>query len=317
MKNFSWLLNRYVLGALCAAPLLLNSATTFADEMPAAEAAPASEAAPAAVEAAAPVAPAEPAPDWTLTYNLGLYSHYMFRGYESSDGPALQGGIDLGHSSGFYIGTWASNLDPDYYGRSKALGTSGNHVETDFYAGYAHTFANGFGVNVLANYYAYLEGHGANNVDALGVNHKNDQDTLETSIALSYSYFTYTYFYIPTDYYGLDKTDKNFVRIKNGDTDGADYHELKVTYPLPFAGLTLGAKVGYQHTPGLQGSEGDYAIGLTRSFAMPTGGKPSEGWSVNGTYTSTFKVDNQLYYLTSSGRDTNASELTFYIKRAW
>lgn len=302
MKNFSWLLNRHVLSALCAAPLLLNSATTFADEMPAAEAAP------AAVEVAAPAAPAEPASDWTLTYNLGLYSHYIFRGAEYSDGPALQGGIDLGHSSGFYIGTWASNLDPYSYGLIDHV-QNGNHFEIDWYGGYAHTFANGFGVNFLGNYYSYLEGHDSNN--------GHNQDSFEVSAAFSYSYFTYTYFYIPTDYYGLDKTDKNFNVIKKGDTDGADYHELKVAYPLPFAGLTLGAKIGYQHTPGLQGSEGDYAIGLTRSFAMPTGGKPSEGWSVNGTYSSTFAVKNQGYYTSNDGRDINESQLTFYIKRAW
>lgn len=306
MNNFSWLLNRHVLGALIAAPILLSSTFANADDMPAA--AP-------AVEAAA--APAEPAPPYTLTYNLGLYSHYMFRGVEYSDGPALQGGIDWAHSSGFYLGTWASNLDPDAYGRNRALGTKGNHLETDFYGGYAYTFQNGIGINLLGNYYAYLEGHKQNNIDALGINHRHNQNTFETSIALSYSYFTYTYYYIPTQYYGLDKTDKTFTRIKSGDTDGADYNELKVAYPLPFAGLVLGAKVGYQHTPGLQGSEGDYAIGLTKNFAMPSSGKPIDGWSANATYTSTFAVANQDFYTSSSGRDENESQLTFYIKRAW
>ena len=86
---------------------------------------------------------------------------------------------------------------------------------------------------------------------------------------------------------------------------------------MPFGGLTLGAKVGYQHTPGLEGSEGDYAIGLTRNFAMPGAGKPSEGWSANATYTSTFAVQNQDFYLSSDGRDLNESQLTFYLKRAW
>lgn len=297
MKALNWITNRHVVSALLAAPMLLTCAYATAEEV-----------APAA---------AEPAPAYTLTYNLGLYSHYMFRGVEFSDGPALQGGIDWAHSSGFYLGTWASNLDSNAFGRSKALGTSGNHLETDFYGGYAKTFENGLGINLLANYYVYLEGEKANNIDALGNNHQHKQDTLETSIALSYSYFTYTYYYIPTNYYGLDKTDKNFTRIKSGDTDGADYNELKVAYPLPFAGLTLGAKVGYQHTPGLQGSQGDYAIGLTRNFSMPGAGKAMEGWSANATYTSTFAVQNQGFYLTSDNRDTNESQLTFYVKRAW
>jgi uncharacterized protein (TIGR02001 family) len=300
MKALSWITNRHVVSALCAAPILLSYGYASAEEV-----------APAA---------AEPAPAYTLTYNLGLYSHYMFRGVEYSDGPALQGGIDWAHSSGFYLGTWASNLDPASYGQNKAIGSDGDHVETDFYAGYAHTFQNGVGVNVLGNYYAYLEGKKAHNFDDatnLTGDHKHRINSFEASIALSYSYFTYTYFYIPTNYYGLDKTDNNFNRIKNGDTDGADYNELKVAYPLPFGGLTLGAKVGYQHTPGLEGSEGDYAIGLTRNFSMPGAGKATEGWSANATYTSTFAVQNQAFYLSSEGRDLNESQLTFYIKRAW
>ena len=287
MKALSWITNRHVVSALCAAPILLSSAFASAEEV-----------APAAVE---------PAPAYTLSYNLGLYSHYMFRGVEFSDGPALQGGIDWAHSSGFYLGTWASNLDPLAFGQVKGL-KDGNHLETDFYAGYAHTFGNGVGVNVLGNYYAYLEGRDSIN--------GHNQNTFETSVALSYSYFTYTYYYIPTDYYGLDKTDNNFNVIKKGDTDGADYNELKVAYPLPFGGLTLGAKVGYQHTPGLEGSQGDYAIGLTRNFAMPGAGKATEGWSANATYTSTFAVQNQGFY-TAGNRDTNESQLTFYVKRAW
>lgn len=288
MKALSWITNRHVVSALCAAPVLLSCAYASAEEV-----------APAA---------AEPAPAYTLSYNLGIYSHYMFRGVEFSDGPALQGGIDWAHSSGFYLGTWASNLDPYAFGLIDHT-QKGNHLETDFYGGYAHTFANGFGVNFLGNYYKYLEGRDSNN------GHK--QDSFEASVALSYSYFTYTYYNVLTNYYGLDKTDKNFNVIKKNDTKNADYHELKVAYPLPFAGLTLGAKVGYQHTPGLQGDEGDYAIGLTRNFSMPGAGKATDGWSANATYTSTFAVENEGFYVSNDGRDTNQSQLTFYLKRAW
>ena len=85
MKSTNWLLNRHVLGTLCAAPLLLGSASIFAGEAAPAEAAP-------AADEAAPAAAAEPAPPYTLTFNLGLYSTYMFRGVDLTDGPALQGG---------------------------------------------------------------------------------------------------------------------------------------------------------------------------------------------------------------------------------
>ncbi len=47
----------------------------------------------------------------TVAYNVGLYSQYIFRGLTQTDrGPAVQGGVDLTHSSGFYLGAWASNI---------------------------------------------------------------------------------------------------------------------------------------------------------------------------------------------------------------
>lgn len=289
-------LNKHLLAALCATPLLLGMSFAQADET----------AAPVAAEAAA--APAEPAPPYTLTYNLGLYSNYMFRGVEYSDGPALQGGIDWAHSSGFYLGTWFSNLDPYAYGKIDGV-QKGNHLETDFYGGYAHTFDNGFGVNFLGNYYKYLEGRDSNN------GHK--QDSFEASVALSYSYFTYTYFRVLTDYYGLDKTDKNFTVTGNRGTKGADYHELKFNYKLPVGDLNFMTKVGYQKTPHLQGSEGDFAIGLNRDFSLPTAGKPVGGFNAGGYYTHTFAVDNQAYYVSNDGRDLNEDRMWFYVKRTW
>lgn len=313
MKSTNWLLNRHVLGALFAAPLLLSSAGAFAgDAAPASEAVPAVEAAPAAA-----AAPAEPTSPWTFTFNLGLYSEYIFRGVSLTDGPSLQGGADLGHSSGFYVGTWLSNLDPYYYGRSKALGTDGNHVEQDFYAGYAHTFESGFGVNLLGNYYKYWEGEEANNILPSGANRQHKQDAFEASIALSYKWLTYTYYNVLTDYYGLDETDKNFNVTGNGNTDGADYHELKVNYTLPIGDLNFLAKVGYQRTPNLEGSQGDLAIGLNRNFSLPAGGKPIEGFNAGAYYTNTFDVDNEAFYFTTDGRDVNEERIWFYVKRTW
>jgi uncharacterized protein (TIGR02001 family) len=313
MKNISWLLNRNVLSALCATPLLLST-SAFADE---AAAPAAAEAAPAAVEAAAPAAPAEPASPFTLSFNIGLYSEYMFRGVSLTDGPAVQGGIDLGHSSGFYVGTWWSNIDKNNAGHD-ATGavpfSSGNHYETDWYIGWAKTFENGFGVNLLGNYYYYPDREDSYSAS----NNGHKQDSFEASIALSYKWLTYTFFYIPTDYYGLNKTDSTFTELKtNGDTEGATYNELKVNYALPIGDLNFMAKVGYQHTPGLQGSQSDAAIGLFRNFSIPSAGKPIEGFQAGAYYTDTFNVKNESFYLTTEGRDTNEEKIWFYVKRTW
>jgi uncharacterized protein (TIGR02001 family) len=44
-----------------------------------------------------------------LSYNAALVSKYLWRGFDLNDeGPALQGGLDYEHESGFYSGAWAS-----------------------------------------------------------------------------------------------------------------------------------------------------------------------------------------------------------------
>lgn len=291
MKVLNWKLNRQVVSALCAAPILLSSAFAFAEEAPA----------------------AEPASPHTFTLNLGAYSEYMFRGVALSDGPALQGGADYAHSSGFYAGTWFSNIDKEFTGHDASGGTDfsgGNHLEIDIYGGWAKTFENGIGVNFLGNYYYY-----PNREDSLSAIGDGDkQDTFEVSAALSYKWLTYTFYYIPTEYYGAAASG---TKDLTDDTEGATYNELKFNYALPFAGLNLLAKVGYQHTPNLTGSQGDMAIGLSRNFSFPGAGKPVEGFSAGAYYTDTFHVKNEAFYDTTDGRDTNQETVWFFVKRTW
>ena len=283
---------RHLVSALFAAPLLFSTAYASAED-----------AAPAVEAAAAPAAaaPAEPAPPYTLAFNLGLYSSYMFRGVDLSDGIALQGGIDWAHSSGFYLGTWWSNLDP-YVNGGTPGGTKGNHLETDWYGGYAHTFDNGLGINAMGNYYYYPNG------TKIG---DKTESSFEASLALSYKYFTYTYYRVLTDYYGALPNDGG------KDTKGADYHELKVNYKLPVGDLNFMSKIGYQRTPHLNGSEGDFAIGLNKDFSIPSAGKPVDGFNAGGYFTKTFSVDDQAFYTSTSGRLTNEDKLWFYVKRTW
>jgi len=62
-------------------------------------------------------APAAATPEWTVAGNASLNSDYRFRGFTQTNyGAALQGGIDIAHSSGFYVGNWNSNVA--YYPQS-------------------------------------------------------------------------------------------------------------------------------------------------------------------------------------------------------
>lgn len=303
MNVLNWITNRHVLSALCAAPLLFSCAYASAED-----AAPAITEPTADHAAREHTAAAEPVSPYTLSFNLGIYSSYVFRGVDLSDGPALQGGVDWAHSSGFYLGTWWSNIDPYVNGKVDHV-TKGNNLETDWYFGYAHSFENGLGLNFLGNYYLYPEGH---QIGAKG-SHRDTENSFEASVAVSYKFLTYTYYRVLTDYYGADN-----INGRDGDTKGADYHELKVNYKLPVGDLNFMTKVGYQNTRHIAGDQGDFAIGLNRDFSLPTGGKPIEGFNAGAVYTATFDVEDESFYVDSRGtRDTNDDKLWFYIKRTW
>ena len=99
-------------------------------------AAPASDDTSVAIRAIAPVDLAtvtgqeEATPAITVSGAATLTSDYRFRGVSQSDeGMAVQGGITLSHSSGFYAGAWGSNL--------AGWGTFGGaNMELDLIAGF-------------------------------------------------------------------------------------------------------------------------------------------------------------------------------------
>ncbi|MFN3990549.1 MAG: TorF family putative porin [Erythrobacter sp.] len=105
---------------------------------------PAEEAAGVAVSGAPARAPLETAPTnalaafggFSLSGNVTLASQYRYRGTNlSGDRVALQGGLDLDHASGFYIGLWGSQLS----NRTTGYGD----IELDIYGGYSFPLVEG------------------------------------------------------------------------------------------------------------------------------------------------------------------------------
>lgn len=90
-----------------------------------------------------------PPPAITINGSATVVSDYKFRGISQTDGNfAVQGGITVSHSSGFYVSVWGSSVD-DYV---TAHGTA--HQEIDLIAGFKKTFG-GATVDVGALYYVY------------------------------------------------------------------------------------------------------------------------------------------------------------------
>lgn len=91
-----------------------------------------------------------PEPDYTLAYNIGVFSDYRFRGISQTRlDPAMQGGIDFTHKSGFYLGTWASNIK-----WIKDAGGKNSNAEIDIYGGYKGSVSDaGYDLGILTYVY--------------------------------------------------------------------------------------------------------------------------------------------------------------------
>ncbi len=93
-----------------------------------------------------------------LSANTALVSDYRFRGISLSNKDiAIQGGFDLEHKSGFYVGAWASSIEE----------FAGAETELDIYGGYAGSFGDvSTDIGVLA--YTFPGGNGVDYVELYG-----------------------------------------------------------------------------------------------------------------------------------------------------
>ena len=221
--------------------------------------------------------PAAPAPDWTLTGNVGLFSQYIFRGLNQTNRhPALQGGFDVGHKSGLYLGTWASNIswlrDPP----TSPAYSSGGSLEWDFYGGYKGSVGDfGYDVGLLQYYYPGTKATGFIKAD-----------TLEAYVAGSWKWFSLKYSQALSDHvFGVR------------DARGTYYLDFSANVPLGETGLTLGAHYGIQHYRGRDStltapinndaafSYDDWKVSL--SYDMGKVSKKFDGMTVGVAYTDT------------------------------
>lgn len=258
------------------------SVTSFADE-----------AAPAATAEAPAAAPAAPASPWTLSSNIGVVSNYYARGVSQSwNMPAVQGGFDVAHSSGFYAGAWGSSISERTY--------VGAQTEFDVYGGYNGTIAavEGLGWTVGAIGYFY-PGGGWDKYDLLttdqGRKIKEDFSTYEGNVGLSYKWLSAKASVTLGEWYGANK---NTGWSKS--SSGSFYVELNANVPLPFWGLNLIGHVGRLDVKGELVNDGsfpnangtaasivetkadmtDYKIGLSKAFTIAG----SEGWNAGLYY---------------------------------
>lgn len=102
--------------------------------------------------AGTPALAQEETPALTVTGSAGLVSDYRFRGVSQSDKDmAVQGGITITHKSGFYVGTWGSNL--------AGWGTFGGaNMELDLIGGFKTAISEHGAIDVGLTWYMYPGG---------------------------------------------------------------------------------------------------------------------------------------------------------------
>lgn len=173
--------------------------------------------------AAAAVALAAPSmPTWAqdaspLSFNVSVTSDYRYRGISQTRlQPALQGGVDFAHSSGFYLGAWASTI--------KWISDGGGDadVEIDTYVGYKTQVGGGVTLDVGFLRYNY-PGHD------LPVS----PNTNEVYGAVSFGPATLKYSHSTSNLFGY------------ADSKKSGYIDLSATFDVG-GGFTLTPHVGHQ-----------------------------------------------------------------------
>ena len=84
--------------------------------------------------------------------SVALTSDYIFRGIsQNNQEPALQAGVEYAADSGFYVGSWGSNVS--WLSDTPVVDNDiSNSVELDFYGGYRGKFNDTVGFDVGALY---------------------------------------------------------------------------------------------------------------------------------------------------------------------
>ena len=245
------------------------------------------------------VAPAT-TPDWSFPTSLSLTSDYIFRGQSQTWGkPALQFGIEAGHSSGFYAGFFASNVSDHWL--------PGASVETDLFTGYRNTIAGAVGYDLGVIYYAYPGANWKKSAFS-GFNDSNSLNTAEAYLSLSYKGLSLKTGRTLTEYFGWSTNNSPVAGGFAGDstagvtgsTRGSYFYELNGSFDVA-EGWNLNGQLGRQIVANATGLDITYyKLGVTHSFA--------EGGSASLAYYGSSEPDAYKGFL-SLADTTSASNI--------
>ncbi len=170
--------------------------------------------------------------------NLSLVSDYVFRGISQSlEDPAIQGGFDWSHESGFYLGTWASSVD---FSPSGTI-DDGADLEWDLYLGYSGNVSDDWSYDISYVQYIYP-----------GTLSGVDLDYGEIVLGLGFKELVNFTLGYSSDVFNSSET--------------GIYYELSSTNDIGSEGWSWNASVGYYDLDKLNSSYSHYSVGLDKKF---------------------------------------------------
>jgi uncharacterized protein (TIGR02001 family) len=223
--------------------------------------------------------------------SVSLTSDYLFRGVsQTNQNPALQGGIEYAHDSGFYLGAWGSNVS--WLSDTVVIGDDiSNSLELDGYVGYRGKAGELFSydVGVLTYYYPGDYPSGFNSPDTTEIYLGGTLAPSETvSVGLKYSYAV-------TDLFGY------------ADSDGSGYLDANLNWTFqPSWTLNVhGGKQWIEHNKDFEYA--DWKVGVTKSF--------DSGFSVAAAYSGTDA--EEAFYTNAHGNFLADDAFTLSVTKAF
>lgn len=208
---------------------------------------------------------------FVFSANISFASDYRFRGISQTENNfAIQGGFDVAHESGFYAGTWASNLS--------GWGTfGGSNTELDFYAGYG-TEIDGVAIDAGVIWYIFPAGLSNTSYGELYGSVGKTFGGVDLSVGANYAF-------------------SQSALSLNGDNEDNIYLYGDAGFGLGESPFSVSAHFGY--------SDGNAGAGPNGWVASPTG--TFTDWSIGVSYDLPGPLEASVTYVdTDIGRDEAA-----------
>lgn len=186
-----------------------------------------------------------------FSFNIGAFSDYRYRGISQTRlKPAVQGGVDFAHASGFYAGAWASTIKwvEDAYGDAK--------VEIDLYGGYKGELVKDVAYDVGVLQYVYPSAK----TKAWDAAYK-DPNTTEIYGAVTFGPVTTKLSYALTNLFG------NYDFAGKKDSKGSYYLDVSGSFDVG-GGVMVAPHIGYQKVQNINNaSYTDYSLTVSKDFS--------------------------------------------------